>query len=220
MAWNISTSKQKPADLEILRHQVNVDVAPSIVLDASTVAPDPVTGERKLVAGTPLTKNSNNQYQRWSNTTNQNVQVIAIDATSGNYTLTKGGQTTAAIDFDATEGELEEALEDLSNVTDVEVTLNDDGNYVVSFVNPDEAAAITADDTNLVGGGSSATITRAGLGCLGILLRTEVFPDGTSRSDLPSAMWNHGQWFRADRIVDFGTLGASIKAALPTCRFD
>ena len=64
MAWNIRTATQtvKP-DLEILVNAVNVDVAASVVLDATTVAPD-VNGELILVAGTPLTK-AGNQYRRW-----------------------------------------------------------------------------------------------------------------------------------------------------------
>ena len=64
-AWNVQTTKKTltPA-LEILVHQVNVDVAASVVLDASAVAPDGITGERVLKAGTPLRKNGN-QYQKW-----------------------------------------------------------------------------------------------------------------------------------------------------------
>ncbi len=55
--------------------------------------------------------------------------------------------------------------------------------------------------------------------CLGILVRTEVFPDGTAQSDLPSAMWHHGQWFRKDRIItDAGGL-VKVMQALPTCKF-
>lgn len=65
MAFNIRTSKQVSADLEILVNQVNVDVAASIVLDATAVAPDGA-GERTLVAGTPLKKNATSkQYERW-----------------------------------------------------------------------------------------------------------------------------------------------------------
>lgn len=131
MAWNIRTSRTTQPDLEILVNQVNVDVAPSIVLDASAVAPDG-NGERKLVAGTPLTK-VGSQYVKW--------------------------------------------------------------------------------DPN--GGGAGV----ANGAILGILNRTERFPDGTSKSDLPSAMWNHGQWFRADRIIGWATNQAAIKAALPTCKF-
>jgi hypothetical protein len=125
MAWNIRTSRSVGVDLEILVNAVNVDVAASVVLDASAVVADPVTGELKIVAGTPLAK-SGNQY-----------------------------------------------------------------------------VPCPADGT----------------GCLGILARTEVFPDNTSQSDLPSAMWHHGQWFRSDRIVNWTTNQANVRAALPTCKF-
>ena len=54
---------------------------------------------------------------------------------------------------------------------------------------------------------------------LGILVRTERVPDTASHSDIPSAMWNHGQWFRSDRIIGWATNQAAIRAALPTCKF-
>jgi hypothetical protein len=56
--------------------------------------------------------------------------------------------------------------------------------------------------------------------CLGILARTEVFPDGTAQSDLPSAMWHHGQWFRKDRIIVVVPADLLlVQQALPTCKF-
>lgn len=54
----------------------------------------------------------------------------------------------------------------------------------------------------------------------GILAHPVAFPDGTAQSDAPAAMAFHSEVFRADRIVDFATLGAAMRAALPTCRFD
>ena len=63
MAWNISTSRQFSPDLEILVHQVNVDVAPSIVLDAGGFTPD-ANGDLTILAGTPL-KKVGNQYVPW-----------------------------------------------------------------------------------------------------------------------------------------------------------
>ncbi len=50
MAFNIRTSKQITPDLEVLVNAVNVDVAASIIVDASTVAPDG-NGDRKLRSG-------------------------------------------------------------------------------------------------------------------------------------------------------------------------
>lgn len=128
MAFNIRTSKQVSADLEILVNQVNVDVAASIVLDATAVAPDPTTGDRVLKSGTILSKNATSgQYERYTKSAGQTVR--------------------------------------------------------------------------------------------GILTSTIYFADGTSKSDTPAAMWHHGQWFRTDRIVDYLTLIADVKAALPTCKF-
>jgi hypothetical protein len=67
VAFNIRTSKQMTPDLEILVHQVNVDVAASVVLDATAVAPDGTTGERILKAGTLLSRNATSkQYERFT----------------------------------------------------------------------------------------------------------------------------------------------------------
>ena len=128
MAWNIRTSRVINPDLEILMHQVNVDVAASIVLDASAIAVNG-DGVREIKAGTPL-KKVGNQYQPW--------------------VLADGAAT-----------------------------------------------------------------------CLGILVRTERVPDDQPHSDIASAMWNHGQWFRADRIIGWATAGvpAALRTALPTCKF-
>jgi len=60
----------------------------------------------------------------------------------------------------------------------------------------------------------------AGQAVKGILAHSVEFVDATSKSDQPAAMAFHSEVFRADRIVDFATLGATIRAALPTCRFD
>jgi|SRR4249919_767910 hypothetical protein len=128
-AWNLTTARTTTPDLEILVQQANVDVAASIVLDATAVAPDG-NGERRLVAGTPLCKDAtSNQYRKW----------------------------------------------------------------------------VTAD--------AAVTPIR------GILSISVLFADGTSKSDAPAAMWNHGQWFRTDRIVGWAGDAAAIKAALPTCKF-
>lgn len=126
-AWNIRTSRQTAADLEVLKSHVNADYMVSVVLDASTVAAD-TDGVRRLKAGTLLSKNVNNQYERF----------------------------TAA----------------------------------------------------------------AGQVIRGVLATTTEFPDDQAHADAQSQMWNHGQVFRADRIVDWVTHGAAARAALPTCRFD
>jgi hypothetical protein len=65
-----------------------------------------------------------------------------------------------------------------------------------------------------------AAANTAGKVCKGILPRTIEFADNTSKSDAPAELAFHGEVFRADRIIGFGTLGTQIRAALPTCRFD
>lgn len=65
MAWNIRTSRQVTPDLEILKFPAGIETAASIVLDASTVVAD---GDGRLVlkAGTLLSKNASNQYERFT----------------------------------------------------------------------------------------------------------------------------------------------------------
>lgn len=53
----------------------------------------------------------------------------------------------------------------------------------------------------------------------GILAHKVALPDGTAKSDKDAALAFHGEVFRADRIVDFGTLGTAVREALFTCRF-
>lgn len=126
-AWGQTTSRQRAADLDVLRSKANADLMVSIFLDASTVAPDS-DGLRQLKAGTLLSKNDNNQYERFT--------------------------------------------------------------------------------------GAAGQVIR------GVLATTHQFPDGTSKSDAQSQMWNHGQEFRADRIVDWVTHGTAARAALPSCKFE
>lgn len=220
MAFNINTSSNVVPDLEVLRNAVNSDVTASIVIDASAVATG-ADGTRKLLAGTPMTKNANNQYERYVSSSATNyVQTLFNSATSGTFTMTTGGHTTAATAFNATPAVMKSRIEALVHVLhDVEVTGSGTSGdpWIITFEDAGEAAPITTNDGSLVGG--TSTVSRATPAIAGILCRTEVFPDGSSKSDIPSAMWVHGQWFRPDRIVDWNTLGTAIKAALPTCKF-
>lgn len=70
-AWNLRTSRTVTPDLEVLRSTVNSDVTASIVLDSSAVAVDPIDGVRRIIAGSPLTKNANNQYELYTGTAAQ-----------------------------------------------------------------------------------------------------------------------------------------------------
>lgn len=60
-----------------------------------------------------------------------------------------------------------------------------------------------------------------GSGTIKGVLAYDVEVGGTDPGwDTPAAMFFHGCVFRSDRIVDFGTYGATARTALPTCRFD
>jgi hypothetical protein len=74
-AWNIRTSRTRQADLEVLKSSVNADYMVPIVLDASTVAPA-TDGVRRLKAGTLLSKNVNNQYERFTGAAGQVVRGV------------------------------------------------------------------------------------------------------------------------------------------------
>jgi hypothetical protein len=220
MAWNIRSSRTFSPDLEVLAHAENAEIAASIVLDASTF-PLNADGERELLAGTPLVKNVNNQYQAYNGTTSDTeVQSITVDATGGTFTLTHGAQTTASITYGATAATIKTRLEALSTISDVDVTGSGDADdpYIVTFNVPAEAGAITATDS-LTGGAGTVTISGTVSGILGILCTTERVPDTEAHSDVASAMWCHLQWFRADRIVGWASYSTAIKAALPTCKF-
>src|SRR5881409_1077982 len=74
-AWNIRTSRVRGVDLEVLKSSVNADYMVPIVLDASAVAPD-TDGVRRLKAGTLLSKNVNNQYERFTAAAGQVVRGV------------------------------------------------------------------------------------------------------------------------------------------------
>lgn len=125
MTWNIRTSRQISADVDIFLLPTNDQGFLSIVLDATAIAAD-TDGVRRLRAGTILTKNgTSNQYTRYTGT---------------------------------------------------------------------------------------GTIA-------GVLPRTIEVPDNTNKSDVPAELAFHSEVFRADRIIDYGTYGAALRTALPTCRF-
>ena len=94
------------------------------------------------------------------------VQEVSNNATGGTFTLTFDGQTTAAINYNASAASVESALEALSNIADVSVTGSGASSdpWVVTFVDPGKqnVAQMTADDTNLTGGTSTMTTTVEG----------------------------------------------------------
>jgi len=95
------------------------------------------------------------------------VQSVTLTGapTGGNFTLTYGGQTTAAIAFDATAAEVEGALESLSSILEgnVQVTGSAGGPWSVTFINDLGNLAIVAMTKSATGltGGTSPNVAIA-----------------------------------------------------------
>lgn len=132
-----------------------------ITIDYTTVTAD-ADGRRIIRGGTAMGKiTASGKYGPYRPQTNE-VQQVAITGspTSGTFTLTYSGQTTAAIPYNATAAQVKTALEGLSNINpgDVDVTggplpgtavsVTFKGQYIGTNV-----AAMTSTDS--LGGGSS-----------------------------------------------------------------
>lgn len=113
---------------------------------------------------------------------------------------------------------------------DLEILVNQIGVDVAASITLDASLATADADGELtmlagtpmakVGNQYGPWLTDGSRGAIrGILVRTEKFPDALAHSDIASAMWNHTQWFRSDRIVGWTANQVAIKAALPTCKF-
>lgn len=89
------------------------------------------------------------------------VQNLTNDGTGGTFNLTYDGQQTAEIAFDASAAVLESALEALSNVVDVVVTLNGAQDWDIEFLNPgpQDNPILVADDGNMTGQITGSTVT-------------------------------------------------------------
>lgn len=94
------------------------------------------------------------------------LQLVASSGTGGTFTLTYSAQTTAALDWDSTAGEIQTALEALSNIDPGDVLVTGSvGQWYVEFIGTLAAtnvAQMTADDTNLTGGVALVTTIRQG----------------------------------------------------------
>ena len=138
-------------------------------------------------------------------------QTISSTATGGTFTMSFGGQTTAALNFDANFAQIDAALEALStigagNVTCAGGPLGTAG-VTVTFAGTlagQDAAMITVDNTNMTGGTASVAETTTGRAVQGILgntatasllngqLRITDATSGYSKSDLAMAYSGDG----------------------------
>lgn len=112
-----------------------------------------------------------NEISKSVNGPRNEVQTVTVNATSGNFTLTFSGQTTANIAFNASNttgaSSVRQRLEDLSNIAPGDVTVTggpgDSGGttpyqitYGGAYANTN-VAQITATSVSLAGGGAAVT---------------------------------------------------------------
>jgi len=112
----------------------------------------------------------------------QSVWQVSPKASSGNFTITVGGQTTGNLAFNASTSTIQTALEALSNVDpgDVVVTggpgaLNEATPYVLTFggqYNDIAAPKVSGTDVSLAGSGHTVNVTQ--LSGPGVKLSTTV----------------------------------------------
>jgi hypothetical protein len=117
------------------------------------------------------------------------MQYVEIVATGGTFTLTYSGQTTGAINWNASAAAVQTALEALSNLApgDVQVDLDyqnaGGGAYVITFMGTlegDNLALITANGTNLTGPGHSITVSAIQDGSQGITIVVNTNQEGSN----------------------------------------
>lgn len=138
------------------------------------------------------------------------AQTISSTATGGTFTLSFGGQTTAALNWNSTFAQIDTALEALSTIGAGNVTCAGGplpANVTVTFAGTlagQDAAMITVDNTNMTGGTASIAETTPGRAVQGILgstatasllngqIRITDATSGYSKSDLTMAYSGDG----------------------------
>ena len=148
-------------------------------------------------------------YGPYGGNTNE-VQTLTVDATSGTYTLTFDGETTAAIAEAATAAAVQSALEALSNINagDVVVAGSAGGPYTITFTGQYAGVnvpLITATDVDLAGGGDTVGVVQTNAGGSAVSDGRETFVghlaftknlNGTTAGtagDVGAALLRHGQ---------------------------
>ena len=156
-----------------LRTKIGMDTAETITLDLATFVEADHFPKGFIPAGTLLGKiGASGKYGPYGGSAAE-VQNVAVDGTSGTFTLSIEGDSTAAIAFNATAAAVQAALEALPGVDvgDVIVT-GGPGNsggttpYVVTFVGKfaGQNVALMGDADSLAGGGADVIVTQATAG--------------------------------------------------------
>lgn len=178
---------------------------PNIVLDVSAFTAAVHYPNGYIPSGTPLAKiTATGLYGPYSVT--DEVQTIT-EGGSGltSFTLTYSGQTTASIDDQATDAEVQAALEALSNIAPGDVTVTGDpgGPYTVTFggtLADTNVAQMTATPTGGTGTVTIATTTAGGTEgtggletCAGLLFGAATIPNVLDTTkDVGGALFVHG----------------------------
>jgi hypothetical protein len=128
--------------------------------DAGTIVP---VGVRFSVVGS-----TQPFYTVTATDANENQKVV-VDATSGNFTLTFDGQTTANILYNASANDVLSALEALSNIApgDVVVTSPVASSWIIKFTGVYAGVnvpVLIGADVDLMGGGDAITVTTLNAG--------------------------------------------------------
>jgi flagellar hook-associated protein 2 len=109
-------------------------------------------------------QNSEIKIDNYTPTTVSEIQTITPDvvASAGTYTLTYDGQTTATLDYDATIGDVETALNNLSNLSGVTVggdPLTSTNGMTVTFADTDGNVDMLSIDIGSLTGPSAVTVS-------------------------------------------------------------
>ena len=136
-----------------------------------------------LAYGAPVYLSGTDKTLADSDAGTSEVQTVTITGTptGGTFTLTFGGQTTAAIAYNATAATVQTALEALSTIRagNVGVSGSAGGPYTVTFrgdLASQNVAAMTADGASLTGGTSPAVAVATGTSGIHSVLVGRVVP--------------------------------------------
>jgi hypothetical protein len=228
---------------EILAYPLETNVIDSVVLNSSGVAPDasgPYMNRRYLVAGTILSKRSDNTYEQYTDATDTDTgQQFSITfvgpPTGGTWALGIEGDASAYIAYPTTNSAVQALLDTIpqigaGNATVTGPTADDQGNevYAVTLAASLSELPLPAADASLLTGPGNQDIVivetqQAGVTgaqtVAGILYDTVEFADGSELSDEPVAMLRRNVSFQASAIIGFATYESAVQTALPSCEF-
>jgi hypothetical protein len=208
------------------------------VFDASTLSANS-SGLYILPSGTIVTKSTTDPTKvkayagLGTNTNEQQTVTITGGPTGGTFTLTFGGQTTAAIAYNATAAQVLAALELLTSIGQGNMTATGGAlpgsAVVVTFTNElgNEAQVAMTATSSLTGGTTPAVaVTRSTPGSTGEAIYgiyagpdKDFFGNTAQQDDEPIAIHNSYTVFDTSLLQNWGEYGELAIQALPLCQF-